>query len=132
MEEIKTKSRKVIVPAGKYFLGDPCYSVPNHLWDSLLRSCNFFKNPIGEVEGHNVLGFTTYYGDGLYRDNFENEFPVDAGLIGLVPVALMDMVGFTKNYPDAPGIWVTFEYPTVCETDGEVLTFGQHEINTAI
>ena len=27
------------VPAGSYFLGDPCYAVPSHLWNELLDSC---------------------------------------------------------------------------------------------
>lgn len=131
MKVIETKYRKVVVPAGKYFLGDPCYAVPNRLWDKLLGSCKFFAHCVGEVDGHNVLGFNTAYGDGVYEDQFGNEFPVDAGLIGLVPEALVDRQEFFERYPEAPGIWVKYDYDTECETDGKTLRFGKHRINTA-
>jgi hypothetical protein len=130
MQIVETKHRKVIVPAGKYYLGDPCYAVPNSLWDKLLGSCNFFNNCVGEVNGHKVLAFNTAHGDGVYADQFENEFPVDAGIIGLVPEALIDMEEFQGNYPDMPGIWVKYDYETVCETDGKTLRFGKHRIET--
>ena len=134
MKVIETKYRKVIVPAGKYFLGDPCYAVPNRLWDELLGSCNYFiKDPVGEVQGHKVLAFGTAHGDGVYSDQFGNEFPVDAGMIGLVPEALVDMDELHENYPESHselGIWVKYDYETVCETDGKTLTFGKHIIKT--
>lgn len=130
MRVIETKYRKVVVPAGKYFLGDPCYAVPNRLWDALLGSSKFFAHPVGEVEGHKVLAFNTAYGDGVYEDQFQNEFPVDAGLIGLVPEALVDKDEFAKNYPSIPGIWVKYDYETTCETDGKNLSFGKHHIKT--
>lgn len=130
MQVIETKYRRVIVPAGKYFLGDPCYAVPDRLWDKLLGSCRFFADCVGEVEGHKVLGFGTAHGDGVYEDQFGNEFPVDAGLIGLVPEALVDMEEFNRDYPDMPGIWVKYDYETVCETDGKTLSFGKHHIKT--
>lgn len=128
MEEIKNKSHKFVVPAGKYFLGDPGYTMHGKFWGDVLDSCNYFAEPIGEVEGHKVLGFKTAYGDGTYWDNFVNKFGVDSGLIGLVPEALIKITG--DEVPLELGVWVTFEYPTVCETNGTVLTFGQHRINT--
>ena len=88
---------------------------------------------LGEVQGQKVLAFGTAYGDGVYADQFGNEFPVDAGLIGLVPEALVDMEELHANYPESHselGIWVKYDYETVCETDGKTLRFGKHRIET--
>ena len=118
---------EVAVPAGKYWLCDPCYAVPSDLWMDLLNSCNFFEQPIGKVESegkvYQVLGFGTAYGDGLYHDQFTNAVPVDAGLIGLTPVELC------KDEPFG-AILVEFAGETICSGYEGVLTFGNHEINT--
>lgn len=118
----------VSVPAGKYWLGDPCYSVPHSLWADLLTSCEFFEYPVGKVttesgETYQVLAFGTKYGDGCYQDQHGHEFPVDAGLIGLTPVGLAQ---------DAPfgSLLVEFEVETKCSTFEGVLKFGRYEINT--
>ncbi len=118
---------EVQVPAGKYWLCDPCYAVPSDLWMDLLNSCEFFERPIGKVESdgevYQVLGFGTAYGDGLYHDQFNNAFPVDAGLIGLTPV------GLCKDEPFG-ALLVEFTDETTCSCYEGVLKFGKHEINT--
>ncbi len=118
---------EVTVPAGKYWLCDPCYAVPSDLWMDLLNSCEFFERPIGKVEAdgevYQVLGFGTAYGDGLYHDQFNNAFPVDAGLIGLTPV------GLSKDEPFG-ALLVEFTDETTCSCYEGVLKFGKHEINT--
>lgn len=118
---------EVQVPAGKYWLCDPCYAVPSDLWMDLLNSCEFFERPIGKVEAdgevYQVLGFGTAYGDGLYHDQFNNAFPVDAGLIGLTPV------GLSKDEPFG-ALLVEFTDETTCSCYEGVLKFGKHEINT--
>jgi hypothetical protein len=120
----------VEVPAGTYYLGDPCYAVPDHLWHALLLSCDYFeKTPIGEVAGHKVLSFNTAYGDGTYCDQFGNEFGVDAGMIGLVPLGLFDEQAFFHEY-GCKAVIVKFERPTTCTTDGHNLQFGRHLIKT--
>jgi hypothetical protein len=133
----ETKIMRVLVPAGTYFLGDPCYAVPDALWDALLQSCDYFQSrPIGEVNGHKVLGFNTKYGDGTYVDQDGNEFGVDAGLIGLVPEALIDKDEMCANYGTDfnkhPGLWVEFHKDVVCATDGARLEFGKYRINTDV
>jgi hypothetical protein len=129
----------VQVPAGEYFLGDPCYAVPDELWMPLLESNNVFgvgnddgphSGPVGTVNGVEVLGFGTAYGDGVYRDQFGNHFPVDAGMIGLTPMELVP--DSERAGLEGLGVIVTFPYPVTCEDDGEGrLRFGRHEINTA-
>lgn len=119
---------KVSVPAGKYWLTDPCYLVPEELWMPLLNSCSFFEDPIGTVtdedgKQHHVLAFGTAYGDGEYLDQFGHSFPVDAGLIGLVPVSLAG-----ENNPGY--LLVEFTEETICTCNGGDMRFGKYRIDT--
>jgi len=89
--------KNVTMPAGKYVLGDPCYCFPqdkHNLWMKLLESCEFFQEPIGEVSGAKILGFSTAYGDGGYPGSDGFNYPVDAGLIGLVPYDFAVSIGW--------------------------------------
>ena len=122
---------EVMVPAGTYVLGDPCYCTPDEHWHSLLESCNYFiDNPIGRLpSGESILGFGTAYGDGEYKDNFGRSFPVDAGLIGLVPLDVAELDA-DPLYPDHV---ITFTRETLCksEENGRYLSFGNTRIDTA-
>lgn len=120
-------SDSVIVPKGTYYLGDPCYSVPDELWDELLQDSDYFNKPSGTVAGHTVYAFGTKYGDGVYQDKRGREYPVDAGLIGLVPEALA-----TKEMPldlDFAHL-IRFDHPTICSDNDGVLKFGHIIIDT--
>jgi len=123
---IKNATYEIAVPAGKYWLGDPCYAVPSDLWMDLLNSCQIFESPIGTIKGekvYEVLAFGTAHGDGCYEDQHGNSFPVDAGLIGLTPVDLAEDQPFGCTL-------VHFPTETICSSYGGVLTFGEHEIDT--
>ena len=68
---VKTETAKVEVPAGRYYLGDPCYVLGDAKWHELLGSCGYFGavkggRPIGTLDGQEVLAFGTTYGDGPY------------------------------------------------------------------
>jgi hypothetical protein len=116
---------EVTVPAGQYVLGDPCYAVPYEDWDGLLTSCDFFRNPIGSVGAFKVLAFGTQWGDGCYAGSNGKEYPVDAGLIGLVPIELVE--DLTEHHDNI----VTFNKSTVCSTNGDgKLRFGHIVIDT--
>ena len=128
---MKIRNVEVEVPAGTYILGDPCYAVPDGDWDELLQSCNFFKNPIGYIKDgmqqFPVLAFSTRWGDGCYEGTDGCLYPVDAGLIGLVPV---ELVGTESLRSDLCTV-VTFTKPVKCSTDGEgKLRFGSITIDT--
>ena len=121
--QVLESSHRVLVPAGEYWLGDPCYSVPDDLWDDLLVSADYFRKPVGTVNDHMVLAFRTAYGDGTYTDQDGNEYPVDAGLIGLTPVALVSDEPFGSRK-------VVFKHDTLCMGDDGVMWFGHTKINT--
>jgi len=117
----------VYVPAGTYVLGDPCYVVPNDDWEKLLQSCDYFKRPVGISGGFEVLAFHTKYGDGVYRDQNGREFPVDAGLIGLVPVEYAQ-IDECSLYPTHT---ITFDKLTACtQKENGTLIFGDVKIKT--
>lgn len=77
------------VPAGKYWLGDPCYVVREDEWQGWLQAADsreeWYVLWAPTPSGTWVLGLTTQWGDGAYRDEDGFDYPVDSGLIGLVP-----------------------------------------------
>jgi len=116
--------KKVIIQAGKYYLGDPCYSLENS-WNEVLKQTECFtKLPVAEINGHQILGFKTAWGDGEYRSNTGRTFCVDAGMIGLVPVELAE----TKE-PFSTMI-VEFHEPTLCTNKAGLMKFGLIKIDT--
>jgi hypothetical protein len=125
--EMKIKQVEVVVPKGSYVIGDPCYAVPDKDWIPLLETCNYFESPIGYVKDgmqkFPVLAFGTKWGDGCYRGTDGNEYGVDAGLLGLVPVELLeDLSGHEV---------VNFSKDTLCIDDGSgKLKFGHITIDT--
>ena len=91
---------QVQIPAGDYWLSDPCYTIKDEDWIPWLEACNYTEedNLVGKIPGTDFLavGFRTAWGDGVYPLQKKNaryggewvdeaELGVDAGLIGFVP-----------------------------------------------
>jgi hypothetical protein len=100
-----------ILPAGKYLIGDPCYffsDKPHEDWLNFLEQNDFLDNEgKGVLTGTDlsVVVFGTKYGDGLYKDEYNNEYGVDSGLIGIIPYteesdipSLMHLIQFDKDF----------------------------------
>lgn len=82
----------ITLPAGKYFVGDPCYAIPADSWQSWLEEAGYMEDPrylVADVETFTCVGVGTAHGDGVFEDQKGNSYPVDAGLIGAVPVQLL-------------------------------------------
>ena len=122
--------KKYIVPAGTYWWGDPCYSVPRDLWDEWLHAVlETNMTFMGHTsEGYLALGIATEFGVGIYKDNYSRLLRVDSGLIGLVEEALV------PNLQDEVGTRykVTFDNPVECYSQDGVITIGDILIPTAI
>ena len=92
------ESDHIWFPPGTYYIGDPCYVIPDHEWMDYLDTYPKHPNPhIGWIDGiavtfkgHKCWHSGTAYGDGSYRDNEGHEYGVDAGIIGIIPIELCE------------------------------------------
>ena len=110
------------MPAGTYYVGDPCYVFERPSWELLGAQTDWFTNPVATLNGRKMLAFGTAYGDGVYEDGYHNEYPVDAGLIGVVPIEMIE-----KSHK---GYIVVFSRPFYCSSENGRLSFDQIVIDT--
>jgi hypothetical protein len=118
--------KKYELPAGEYWIIDPCYVIPDEDWGDLLRATGLLgtydldklyltPRPKNEQygsfkwKGHTLASSTTMYGDGGYSDSDGYDYSVDAGCIGAVPVALCEKDRYTDF--SMLGRKVTFDKP---------------------
>lgn len=77
-----------MMPAGRYYVGDLCYVMTDAEWEQFCKiTISGHKVLDGEFElpdGRKFATYCTAYGDGLYRDQMDNSYSVDAGLIGCI------------------------------------------------
>lgn len=118
-----------MMPAGRYWVGDLCY-VMHPQWEEV---CSKIISGNDCVDGQFVLEnkvkfaqFGTMYGDGRYNDQFGNEYPVDAGLIGCIRV---EDISDEKSWMEGGNI-VEFATDFECSEDNGVMYFGHIRINT--
>ena len=82
------------LPAGRYYVGDPCYVIPDETWPTFCKAMYPDGRGPPKVgvfwlpDGTKYAGFTTKYGDGLYESYGKTEemFYVDSGSIACIPV----------------------------------------------
>lgn len=120
---------EVRVPPGTYFLGDPCYAVPESEWPLLIEDAGMFDaKPVGVARSVQVLAFNAFGSDNG-TDQHGGEYLVDSGLIGLVPEALFTAndAKYDRFWLDKFGRVVTFDADTTCRS-GETLVFGQYQV----
>jgi len=141
--KIKKQSWEVIVPPGKYYLGDPCYVMPSKHYDYALDvSGCFMTSPIAGVsaleddeDGHlrhinyYVLSFGTAFGDWVYPGSDGYSYSVDSGMIGLVPLEYVDKDKLGQSI-EKYGTVVEFTEETECRNYGGNMWFGNININT--
>jgi hypothetical protein len=133
-------TRKHIFPAGVYYIGDPCYVIPDEDWDVVLEATNFFGAGRREAsdfddglyhwDGRTCFTAFTKHGDGCYGTRKGNVMVgVDSGTIGLIPIKEDDEIeSIFYPYTLLRTFGKKFE---VWEEDG-VFHFGNKvKINTA-
>lgn len=115
------------IPAGTYWVGDPCYADSNREhWDAYGASNDWFQSsPIGTDGDAWCVGIGTKYGDGVYRDQDGREYPVDAGMIGVTPA-----YQWTEEEPPFGSHLVTFERPVRLVYSEGVIYIGTICIDT--
>lgn len=112
------------LPAGTYYVGDPCY-VLKSVWKQVGDATNWFENMTAPahinlksddsaLQKFVVWAGSTAYGDGCYFDNNDKKYHVDAGIIGIV------------SWPDG----VKFDAPFTVKYEDGVFDFGGIIIDT--
>ena len=132
-------TNKMTMPAGKYWIGDPCYVFPHkgpmeNKWDELLDKVDFFDTlSYGELDDGKikVWAASTAYGDGRYFGSNGTTFPVDAGLIGIVPLETVQYLDKKDCDLDYCGQFIEFKESFVVMSKNGYFTFGNIDIDTS-
>jgi hypothetical protein len=124
---------------GTYYIGDPCYAIPDEEWMDYLNT--YPKSDIpgqGWVDGvaimykgHKCFHDSTAYGDGGYRGSDGIEYGVDAGIIGILPIEVCDPEAIKDIKANGLANVRTFDKPfhVWCEENG-TFHFGDITIVT--
>ncbi len=121
---------KNIMPPGHYFIGDLCYVI-NSQWDDFCsKALSRDRHPNDHLitlnSGVSVAFLHTMHGDGVYSDQLNNSYPVDAGLIGCIKID-----DITDSKADISlGATIYFDEAFECFSDNGVLHFGHISIDT--
>ena len=106
-----------------FYIGDVCYVLPGSIYHGIWQERYDFENGLIRVSGEDVeedepgSAFAvagTLYGDGIYWDEHGNEYPVDAGVIGLVPLELA--TEYEERTGFKPGLIVEMPGTAIFET----------------
>lgn len=123
---------------GAYWIGDLCYVMDNKEWDQV---CELIIKKDEVLDGEFILPdgrvfaiYSTMWGDGLYRDQKGNRYPVDSGSIGCIKFD--DIQPSKREYSSSNGHIQTFIYKF--HTSGGrgdpdwngVIRFGDVMVNT--
>jgi hypothetical protein len=134
----KQAYRSFIIPAGRYWIGDPASILTNEEWSEFCDACNRadqtspefencdFESLSGYYETLNnsvkVLAFFTDKGKGRFEDQFGIEYNTSSGMIGLVPF------GDRSEYEGI--VMLQFTEETLCFSKDGIITFGMVIIDT--
>lgn len=123
-------TQRLELKPGLYWVGDPCYAVPDEHWIPLLDDAGYFdESAEGSIDGVRVVAFNTAFGDGTYRGSDGFDYGVDAGLIGLIRVDEMEAAGWPKPSDDSGKVRL-FVDSFVVRVDNGVMVFGDLVIDT--
>lgn len=120
----------ITLPAGRYYIGDPCYVIPDSKWDDfctvMFQTSDYH---VVEFEGKPLLAGSTAYGDGCYNDQYGNQYGVDAGTLSVVPESLWNPT-MSNDQVAQMGTIVVFEEPFRASCCNGFFQFGHIVINT--
>ena len=111
----------------KFWIGDLCYVIEDwtDFCDKTINGSEIIDGEITLNSGAKVWFHGTAHGDGVYFDQYENEYGVDAGLIGIIEVSdITNKSGINLGH-----IFEFEEFPE-CDYENGLITFGSVRIDT--
>jgi hypothetical protein len=130
--------RSFIIPAGKYWIGDPASILTNEEWSEFCNACNKADQNSSEFESPDfeslsgyyetlensvkVLAFFTDKGKGYFEDQYGVEYKTSSGMIGLIP--------FSDRIDYDGVVMVQFTEDALCFSNDGIITFGMVVIDT--
>jgi hypothetical protein len=154
--EYKKLDPRIELPAGEYYIGDPCYVLPDEEWLDALESTGYFglypdvssisntdryapkelQNGVFSRDGVLFAVSSTESGDGEYPVEWNGKIGscgVDSGDISAIPMEIIDVDAVNADYPGGIkglGVIHTFANPfTVQYVDGTI-RFGPVHVLT--
>ena len=119
--------------AGSYYVGDLCYVLGDR-WPELCQLTISGNSVLDGVftmkDGTEFATFCTKWGDGVYADQFGNEYSVDAGLIGCVKWEDVTDSEIDRDNILALGNLVNFEEDFTVESWAGLIKIGHILIDT--
>jgi hypothetical protein len=116
---------------GKYYIGDLCY-VMHGEWDEFCKLTivgdKVLDGEFNLADGRRFATFTTAWGDGNYFDQNGKSYDVDAGLIGCIRLADIDLTNPENSL--IGGNIVEFVQPFSTFSAGGEIRIGNVLINT--
>ena len=120
-----------MMQSGKYYIGDLCY-VMHGEWDEFcsltIAGDKVLDGEFNLKDGRRFASFTTMYGDGNYWDQNGKSYDVDAGLIGCIALADIDLTNPENSL--AGGNIVEFVQPFSTFSAGGEIRIGNVLIDT--
>ena len=104
-----------------FYVGDCCYALDSETYD-IWRNLGFEKGTVA-ISGIEFFVDYTAWGDGEYKDDEGRTYPVDAGVLSVIPYELLEKQKYwqeemtiTNNNPEdaAYNIGGNFFYGNVC------------------
>lgn len=120
-----SKHAHFTLPPGKYFIGDPCYVFDNPSWDLLQELDGFLDGEIVTLQDRQLWAHSTAHGDGTYPDQNGSEYSVDSGMLGAVPIELIEDPSGEEH-----GTMVDAPNGLIVEYDNGTFWFGAIVIKT--
>ena len=119
---------KTIIPKGKYYVGDPCYTVHDNEWSDLVKKMydcesRFEEGKIIPVSNGIQMCFTSG-SDGYVFDQDGREYSIDSGSFGFVSVEHNPSFDLTELVNV-----VEFHLDTECNLEDGVLSFGTYKVD---
>lgn len=80
-----------------FYVGDICYVLDDDIYDGVWGAHGYADGCYDTELGKFAVG-STAYGDGCYDDQYGHRFPVDAGVIGIVPWEILEKQKKWRGY----------------------------------